>query len=59
MVHVNSFAKQKLNHRYRKQICGYGVEGINWEIGNDIYILLYLKQIITYGIAQETLFSTL
>ena len=34
---------------------------INWEIGIDIYILLYLKQIIirTYSVTQGTVLSTL
>ena len=40
---------------------GYGGrEGINWEIGTDIYTLLHIKQIIrTCCIAQGTLLNTL
>ena len=34
--------------------------GINWEIGIDIYTLLYIKQITrTYCMAQGTLLNTL
>ena len=43
MVPMKLFTKQKLSHRCRKQTYGYqGVwgEGINWEIGTDIYTLL-------------------
>ena len=37
-----------------------GGRGINWEIGNDICTLLYIKQIIgTCCIAQGTLLNTL
>ena len=38
--------KQKQSHRCRKQSYGYqGGKGggINWEIGTDIYTLLYIK----------------
>ena len=40
------FTQQKWSHGYRKQTYGYqGIsgEGINWEIGTDIYTLLYIK----------------
>ena len=46
MVPMKLFTKQKLSHRCRKQTYGYqGVwgEGINWEIGTDIYTLLDIK----------------
>ena len=47
MVQMNLFTKQKQSYRCRKQIYGYrGVTaggGINWEIGIDIYTLLYIK----------------
>ena len=44
---INLFTKQKLSHRCRKQICGIqgGNDGggINWEIGVDIYTLIYIE----------------
>ena len=46
MVPMKLFTKQKLSHRCRKQTYGYqGVwgEGINREIGADIYTLLFIK----------------
>ena len=47
MVQMNLFTKQKYTHRCRKQTYGYQGEkeggGINWEIGIDIYTLLYIK----------------
>ena len=55
---MNLFTKH--SHRYRKQTFGYqerkwGWEGgINWEIGIDIYILLYIKQITK----KDLLYST-
>ena len=46
MVQMNLFTKQKQSYRCRKQTYGYqGVAGgrINWEVGIDIYMLLYIK----------------
>ena len=46
MVHMNLFTKQKQSHRFRKQFFGYQEYeggGIDWEIGVDIYTLLYVK----------------
>ena len=45
---MNLFTKQKQSHRCRKQAWLSGDKGrggINWEIGIDIYTLLYIKQI--------------
>ena len=46
-VQMNLSAKQKYSHRCRKQTNGYhessGGKGINWEIGIDIYMVLYIK----------------
>ena len=55
---MNLFTQQKQNHGYRKQTYGYqGIrgEGINWEIGTDLYTLLYIKQI---SIDKDLLYST-
>ena len=52
MVQMNWFAGQKLRHRCREQTYGHqkgkaagGVgDGVmNWEIGIEIYTLLYIK----------------
>ena len=45
MVQMNLVTKQKLSHRCRKQTYDYqgGKGGINWEIGCDIYTILYVK----------------
>ena len=52
MVQMNQFAGQKLRHRCREQM--YGLQGgkwrgsggvMNWEIGIDIYTLIYIKWI--------------
>ena len=52
MVQMNSFAGQKLRHRYREQTYGHqegkavvgdGGDGMNWEIGFDIYTLICIK----------------
>ena len=52
MVQMNWFAGQKLRHRYRKQMYGHqggklegggGGDGMNWEIGIDIYTLICVK----------------
>ena len=43
---INLFTKQKQSHGCRKQIYVYqGLrgEGLNWEIGIDVYTLLYVK----------------
>ena len=46
-VLMNLCTRQKYSHRCRKQAYGYqrrkGWGGINWEIGIDIYTLLYIK----------------
>ena len=48
MVQMNLLTK-KQSHKCRKQTLDYwggGKErGINWEIGTDIYTLLYIKQV--------------
>ena len=46
MVQMNWFAGQKLRHRCREQTYGHqggkvGGGGMNWEIGVDIYTLMY------------------
>ena len=59
---MNLFSKQKQTHRHRKHTYGYqggkvgggGGGGMNWEIGIDIYTLLYIKQINK----KNLLFST-
>ena len=46
MVQMKLLTKQKYSHRCRKQTYGYKGGrrgGINWEIGIDIYTLLYVK----------------
>ena len=55
---MNLFTQQKQNHGYRTKTYGYqGIsgEGINWEIGTDIYTLLYIKQV---SIDKNLLYST-
>ena len=45
-ITMNLFTKQKKRHRCKKEKMvtkGKSGEGINWEIGIDIYILLYIK----------------
>ena len=60
MIQMNLFIKQ--THRHRKQTYGYQRgkvgEGINWEIGIDIYTLLYIKQINNNDILYSTGNST-
>ena len=57
---MNLFTKQKLSHRRRKQTYSYqgregkGKGGINWEIGIDIYTLLYIKQITNKNVLYST-----
>ena len=68
-VQMNLFTKQKYSYGCRKQTRGYqGIRGggINWEIGIDIYTLLYIKYITNIDsylfslyIAQGTLLNTL
>ena len=52
MVQMNRFAGQKLRHRCREQTYGHqggkaavggGGEVMNWEIGINMYILMYIK----------------
>ena len=52
MVQMNQFAGQTLRHRCREQMCGHqGVKAaadgggglMNWEIGIDMYTLMYIK----------------
>ena len=64
---MNLFTKQKQNHRCRKQTYAYqgGKEGggINWEIGINIYTLLYIKQISNknqlYSTGNSTQYSVM
>ena len=58
---MNLFTKQKESHRCRKQTYGFqGGSGgeINWEIGIDIYIVLYIKQITKRNLLYSTGNST-
>ena len=59
-VQINLFTKQKQSHRCRKQtwLPGGKGGGINWEIGIDIYILLYIKQITDKDLLYSTGNST-
>ena len=52
MVEMNRFAAQKLRHRCREQTYGHqggkatggwGGGVMNWEIGIDIHILIFIK----------------
>ena len=52
MVQMNRFAGRKLRHRSREQTYGHqrgkaaggGGDGVmNWEIGVDMYTLMYIK----------------
>ena len=47
MIQMNFFTKQKQIHGLNKLMVteGTGVGGVVWEVGIDIYKLLYLKQI--------------
>ena len=62
MVQMNLFAKQKQSHRCRKQTYGYqggkGGGGMNWEIGIDIYTLVYMKQVTNENLLCNTGNST-
>ena len=49
---MNRFARQKYRHRCREQTYGHqggkawwGGDGMNWEIGIDMYTLICIKQI--------------
>ena len=57
---MNLSTKQKQSYRCRKQTYGYkGVGGgTNWEIGIDIYTLLYIKQITNKDLLYSTENST-
>ena len=58
---MNLFTRQKQGHRCRKQTYGYQGGrggGINWEIGIDIYTLLYIKQITNKDLLYSTGNST-
>ena len=56
MLQMNLFKKNRKSRRCRKQISGYqrGKGGINWEIGIDIFTLLYVKQITNKGLLYYT-----
>ena len=63
MIQINLLTKQKQSHRYRKQTHGYqrgkvGGGEINWEFGIDIYIPLYIKQVINKDLLYSTGNST-
>ena len=63
-----NITKQKQTHRYREQTGGHqwgegrgrgkGGGGINWEIGIDLYMLLYIKQITNKNLLCSTGNST-
>ena len=57
---MDLFTKEKQNYRCRKQtwLPGDGGGGINWEIGIDVYILLYIKQITSKNLLYSTRNST-
>ena len=59
---MKSWTKQKQSRKSRKQTYGYqGVSGwgeVNWEIGMDIYTLLYIKQVTNKDLLQSTGNST-
>ena len=60
-VQMNLFTKRKQSNRCRKQTYGYqGIRagGINWEIGTDMYILPYIKQITNKNLLYSTGNST-
>ena len=63
---INVFKVLGLPVSENQENVGYGYQGgkregwINWEIGDDIYTLLYIKVITrTYCIPQGTLLNTL
>ena len=58
---MNLFTKQNLSQRCRKQTYTYQKISrgeINWETGIDIYMLLYIKQIISKDLQYSTGNST-
>ena len=59
-LQMKLFIKQKQRHRYRKQtwLHRYRKQTHNWEIGIDIYILLYIKQITNKDLLHSTGNST-
>ena len=61
IIQMNFFTEQKQTHRYRKQTDGYqrvSRGGLNWKIGIDVYILLYIKQITNKDLLYSTGNST-
>ena len=41
---MNLLSEQKWSHKCGEQTCGYQGEGVlNWEIGTDISMLLYIN----------------
>ena len=56
MVQMNLLTNKKQSYRCRKSY-GYGGKqggGINWEIGNDICTLLYIKYITNKNLLYST-----
>ena len=53
---MNLFTKQKQSNGCRKQTWSPvdGGRGMNWEIGIDIYTLLYIKQITNKNLLYST-----
>ena len=62
MVQMSLRTEQKQAHRHIKQTYGFQggkwSGGINWEIGIDMYTLLYIKQIINKDLLHSTHSST-
>ena len=56
MAQMNLFTKQKQTHRLRELTYGYqgGREGIVWELGIDMYTLIYLKLITNQDLLHST-----
>ena len=59
-VYMILFAKQKYRHRHREQTYTKGKrgDGVNWEIGIDIYTLLCIKQLTNGNLLYSTGNST-
>ena len=56
-VQMNLFTKWKQSTKFRKQMYGYQGEtggGITWEIGIDLYTLLYIKYITNKNLLNST-----
>ena len=54
---MNLFTKQKQTYWLRKYICGYqrgNMEGIIQEFGINVYVLLYIEQIINMDLLYST-----